>query len=197
MNQIKITEWCRKQKLFDNTLVIPDEVFIKLAEEDVYHIINFFTTNVFLYLPKREIEFFEWLKINDFEIWVDLWSDLKDEKYKVSISFLPFLIDRSIGFPICDLKYNDNYYFNSDHIVDKEALLFIDSIKKRFEMKKPLNLTQMLLLHISESPTDIWHFAYVYNFNLEDVKNSIRELIDDNMLIHLAKAEHLAGFIKF
>jgi len=196
-NENQILEWCERQDKNADYLTIPEEMFEMLNVESSNLIASYFNNNILIKLPRREIEFFEWLKENDRPVWEDLWGGTETEPYIVGISFLPLLIDKMTGFPICDLLDNDNYYFTNEHIVDKEAKIFLDSIKQRFEDKESLTLQQALMLHISVQPTDVWHFAYHFKTNLEATKHAARELAKDKMLVHLTDAEHLAPFIKF
>jgi len=195
MLQIEIQDWCLSQDLNTKHLELPENIFNTLDDESAIYIAGYFNNKKLIKLPEQEIQFFEWLKENDVKIWNDLWLDEHIEPYIVSISFLPLLIDKTIGFPICDLMDNDNYFFTSEHIRDKEAEMFLDSIKERFRRKETITLQQALLLRISMLPTDIWHFAYNFDINLEAAKNAIHELVNDNMLIHLTKTEHLAAFV--
>ena len=195
MPHIEIQDWCLSQDLNAKHLELPEDIFNSLDDESAIYIAEYFNNKKLIKLPEREIKFFEWLRENDVKIWNDLWLDDNVEPYIVSIAFLPFLIDRTIGFPICDLMENDNYFFTSEHIRDKEAEMFLDSIKERFRRKEQITLQQALLLRISMLPTDIWHFSYNFDIDLEAAKNAIHELVDDNMLIHLTKTEHLAAFV--
>jgi len=148
-------------------------------------------------LPDSEIKFFDWLKENDKDVWVDLWDNESEEPYLVGIAFLPLLIDKKRGYPICDLNLNDNYYFTKDHIVDKESEILLSSIQKRVMENQPISIAQKLLLQISLFPTDIWHFAYNNKITIADAKKAVETLIDDNVLVHLKDAEFLSAFVDF
>ena len=197
MQKEEILKWCESQDRNAHYLTIPEEMFKLLNNELAVEIATFFNNNILIKLPQQEIEFFEWLKENDRVVWDDLWADTDEEPYLISISFLPMLIDKLTGFPICDLMSNDNYYFTHEHIIEKEAKLFLESVQKRFENKEELTLQQALILQISIQPIDIWHFAYHYNTNLEATKRAAEELAADKMLLHVKNAEHLTSFIRF
>jgi len=192
-----ILEWCEAQDRNAHHLIIPEDKFDLLDEEMSNEIASFFNNNILIKLPEREIKFFEWLKENDPDVWHDLWGATDEIPYIVGISFLPLLIDKLTGFPICDLLETDNYYFTPEHIIEKEAKLFLESIQKRFKNNDELTLQQALMLQISVQPIDVWHFAYHYNTNLEATKKAAEELAADRMLLHLKNAEHLTTFIKF
>lgn len=192
----EVINWISEQVDSKESLVIPEEIFDKLNTENAKFICNSFNNNRMLKLPKREIEFFEWLKINDPKVWEDIWYEVTEEPYIVGIGLLPQLIDKLTGFPICELQFEDNYYFTAKHIVNKEAHLFVESIKTRFLDNQELTLQQLLLLQISSQPTDIWHFAYHFNQDLQKSKLAIKTLVQDKMLIHLTNAEHLTTFVE-
>ncbi len=192
----EIIKWCEKTAGQSQFIDFPEEIFNSINEETARELVVRFSANTFIRLPSREISFFEWLKLNAPEIWDDLWGDSGEEPYIVSISFLPLLTDSSRGFPICDLVKNDNYYFTEAHIADKESRIFLESVRERFLNKDKLSIAQTLILEISLAPIDIWHFAYRFGLDIGAAKNAVRELVDDNILIHLTDASHLAGFIE-
>jgi hypothetical protein len=115
----------------------------------------------------------------------------------VGMSFLPVLINKMRGYPICDLLDNDNYYFTSAHIVDKESEILLESARTRFMNNEDLTTAQLLILQISVSPTDIWHFAYNFNIDINEAKKAVEDLVQDNALVHLKEVEYLAPFIDF
>lgn len=192
-----VMNWFITQDMNQKYLTIPEEIYQSIDNKTAIQIVEQFYGKLLIKFPAREIKFFEWLKIEAPAIWNDLWANAEDDLYFVSITFLPVLVDKAIGFPICDLLENDNFFFTPEHIEGAEAKMIVDSIMKRFMNRDTLTLAQSLLLNISAMPTDIWHFAYNNNVTLDDVKEAVRELVDENLLIHLTDAEHLAGFIKF
>ena len=151
----KILKWCENPDLRGSYLDIPQEIIDLLDTESAETVAEFFNHNKLIKLPAHEIEFFDWLKKNDLEVWNDLWEDEQEEPYIVSVSLLPLLIDKSKGFPICDLLQTTNYYFTNEHIAGKEALLFLESIKERVKEGGELTPAQELFLEISEGPVDI------------------------------------------
>ncbi len=204
MNKIELIKWFQ-ELISSRDYLDLDQQTIELLDKDIaIYLAKYYQDSVLIKLPPFEIAFFEWMKQVDYSAWSDLWAskdivnsdEQHNEPYIVSISFLPNLLDKHRGFPICDLLEVDNYYFTEDHIVGKESGFLLDSIKSMFLEKKKLTIAQMLLLEISFFPIDIWHFAYKHKLDLSDAKNAVKELVDDNVLLHLVSAEHIAGFIE-
>ncbi len=196
MLDINITELCGSLYHSDGLLDIPEELYNTLSKEQAIEIAEYFKNDILISLPQKEIDFFEWLKINDEKIWNDLWIDEINEPYLVSIIFLPLLIYSEFkGFLICDLINNDNYYFSPKLMVDEESKIMVESSKERYLNKDSLTVAQLLALTISYSETDIWHFAFKYNFEIERVKKSVAQLVEDNVIIHLTEAAHLTPFV--
>ena len=197
MSSKEIKKWCSNQDTSSGILEIPEELFNSLDAAGANQITEFFRNNILIKLPDREIAFSEWLKSEDPDVWNDLWKNPEQQPYIVSIAFLPLLIDKLTGFPICDLMLNDNYYFTDDHIADKEAQIFTESSKQRFMDKEKLTIGQALMMQISVQPVDIWHFSYYFGINLNQAKETVKQLSDERMLIHIKLANHLAPFIRF
>lgn len=177
-----------------------DELIYEMPNEAAEEIAKRYGNRGLMKLPSKEIEFFEWVKRNDPNVWDDLWTGdtLDNESYVITLNFLPLLKkfpDR--GFPICDLLSTDNYYFTAQHMVDKESEMMVESVKQRFKGKHKLTLAQLLVLEISIDPIDIWHFAYKYKVNIDDAKEAAHELVEDGVLVHLKDADHLSSFIEF
>lgn len=193
----KLIDIINNQSAQSHFIELSDEIFLSLTNDVASELADKYGSSILMKLPSREIRFFEWLHENDKEIWDDLWGNTDEEPYIVGISFLPVLLDKMRGYPICDLMNNENYFFTSAHIVDKESEILLESAKTRFLNKEDLSVAQLLILQISISPTDIWHFAYNYRIDLNEAKQAVEELVQDNALVHLKEAEHLAPFINF
>lgn len=177
---------------------IPEEIYHNLQFEEAKKIADIYGGSTFIKLPKKEITFFEWLKKEDKDVWMDLWGDMEEEPYVVGLNFLPVLIySENRGFPICDLVENDNYYFTPSHMVDAESRTIIEAATNKFKDRKKLTYNQLLALEISLNPIDIWHFSYKHRIPVETAKEAVEELKDDNALVHLKEAEHLATFVDF
>lgn len=197
MDRAEIINWF-KQKASENAVIeVNDVMFEALTQDIAMELVSLLKSRNFIKLPLAEIRFFEWLKENDKAVWNDLWGEVDEEPYVVGLSFLPSVLDKNTGFPICDLLTVDNYYFTKTHIAHKEAEMLIESLKERYLNKQPLTVAQLLLLQISYSPTDIWHFAYNRNIPLETAKRAVSTLVEDKSLIHFKRADHLANFIEF
>lgn len=182
-----------------NLIEIDENLFAELQNEQI--LTNFLSniehTKMFK-LPQKEIDFFEWLKLEEPQIWKDLWSDELTPPYYVSLNFLPLIIKNGYrGFPICDLLNNDNYYFVPAHLADRESEIFADSSKTRFINRQALTVPQLLAMEISLDPIDIWHFAYKHKIEISEAKKAVKSLVDDELLVHLTDSEYLSVFINF
>jgi hypothetical protein len=195
------------QNTIDNCVHLGDEQLFNFSVDEINFIVSEFGGKRMVKLPQAETIFFEWFKINDPDVWDDLWNDNKydeedyavsDELYSVSITLLPYILDDSgRGFPICDLINNDNYYFHIDNMIGEESKIIIDSAKELFRNTQKITIAQLLAIEISIAPIDIWHFAYKHKLNLNEAKKSVQELIDDDALVHLTQAEYLIQFLPF
>lgn len=184
----------------ENMLHFEEEDYNKFSVENANYIHNFTNKRYLFKLPIHEINFHNWLKEVDPLVWNDLWKsdDISEEPYFVSTNFLPLLIEnKDRGFPICDLRTIDNYYFTSDHMVDEESKVFIDVSTSKLGNRERMTTTELLSLEISLAPIDIWHFAYKFKLSLNQCKEAVHSLVKDNALVHLKEAEHLALYIKF
>jgi hypothetical protein len=169
-----------------------------LNQEIAIQLIRTFGSSLLIKLPPKEIAFFEWLKAEHVDIWVDLWVDQDSEmKYIVSLSFLPLLLDPVRGFPICDLISNNNYYFTPAHLIGSDITFFVEAVKERFLQKESLTIAQLLALEISMAPIDIWRFSYHHGLDILAVKKAVEQLKEDEMLMHCMSHEELAEYVEF
>jgi hypothetical protein len=145
-------------------------------------------------LPDEEIAFFEWLKSEDIAVWNDLWANEEDPNM-VSIDLLPYFIGEAIGFPICDLIDEPNYWFAPKHIKPKGTENF-SVIEKKISANKNLTVDEALLVEVSQAPVDLWHFCYQYNYPVKKAKNIVRIMHRDDVLVHLAEREDLVKYIE-
>lgn len=202
-----ITEFFNKLAKGKNYIIFPEELIEKLTEQHAIIIRDYLETVQLFRLPKSEVQFFEWLKENDIEVWNDLWkldnpeesSDDEDKvDYLVSKIFLPVILKKDgRGFPICDLVTTDNYYFTPHQLADEESKIFVESSKERFLKKEILTTAQLLAIEISMGDIDIWHFAYKHNMELSKAKKAVADLVEDGVLVHLKESEHLIPFLNF
>ncbi len=197
METQEIFDWFDEKANNQEYVELSGRMLDEMNNDQAVLLAEYFGHSVLVKLPQREIDFFEWLKENDRDVWDDLWEEENEDPYIVGASFIPQLLDRHRGFPVCDLLENDNYYFTDKHIIGKESQLLIDSVRGRFQNKEPLTPAQLLILEISLSPIDIWHFSYKHNISIERAKSAVKELAEEEMLLHLTKAEHLANFVEF
>lgn len=180
----------------DKVLEIPNEIFSKMEKEYGELLQKEFNYTRLMRLPDPEVQFFEWLKENDRLVWNDLWQD-EELGYVISIEFLPKLLEKDgRGFPICDLRTIDNYYFTPQLLVDKESDVLVEAAKVRFKEKQALPTNQLLALEIHFGGIDVWHFAYKHKIDLAEAKKAAHSLVEDQILIHLTEAEHIAPILE-
>ena len=191
------------QSTIDNCVHLTDKQLFNFSDEEITFIVNNFAGKLMIKLPLIEINFFEWLKLNDPDVWTDMWSDCISENnisdlYRVSIIFLHHILDDSgRGFPICDLRNCDNYYFHISNMVDEESKIIIDTSKELFRRMQKITVAQLLAIEISIAPIDIWHFAYKHKLDLDEAKKAVQELVEDDALVHITQAEYLLPFLPF
>lgn len=198
MTDNELIDWCKSQVITNHVIDIPDNMFALINEDQAKLILNFFTTNTLFKLPQSEINFFEWLRENEESVWDDLWKDEVNPPYFVSLIFLPIIVKGGYrGFPICDLLNNENHYFVPAHLAERDSEIFLESSKTRFLNKETLTVPQLLTIEISMNPIDIWHFAYKHKIEIAEAKKAVASLANDELLVHLKEAEHIANFIDF
>jgi hypothetical protein len=197
MTDKELIDWFTAESGSSRYVRIPEDVFNSMDEDQARMLASHFSHSMLMLLPQREISFFEWLREKDFQVWDDLWGGVEEEPYVVGLSFLPLLLDKTRGFPICDLLTTDNYYFADAHFASEESKMLLESVQERFLKKEALTVAQTLMLEISVGPIDIWHFAYKYGIQLDAAKKAVSDLVDEKILFHFRNAEQLAGFIEF
>ncbi|MEY2719832.1 MAG: hypothetical protein RLZZ273_1198 [Bacteroidota bacterium] len=147
-------------------------------------------------LPAHEIVFQEWLRVQDPEVWNDLWSNEPEAPYLVSMSYVrEFIGSPGKGaFLICDLQTADNYYFTPDMLLEKESTDFVEAVRDRFLAGGNMTVEQAITVEMSAGPMDIWHFAYLRGVDLDRAKRAVASLVEDRIIVHVPKAEHLSSF---
>ncbi|MCX7909522.1 MAG: hypothetical protein N2560_08410 [Ignavibacteria bacterium] len=193
----EIIKWFELEKEKKQPIHIPPQLLTQITPEIAFELVRRFSNDTLVYLPEKEIQFFEWLKENDYDVWEDLWGNVDEEPYVVSISFLPLLVKNFGGFPICDLVNNINYYFTEEMIIKKTSHLLLETLREKFLRNEKLTIAQALLLEISVTPQDIWHFAYYHKISINEAKKAVQELVEDNLIVHFKTAEELADFVQF
>lgn len=196
MTEHEIVDWFDRTLQRDKPVSIPEEIIVKLSPQLARQIAERYRTFGLVRLPAYEQEFFQWLRQTDPAVWDDLWGGT-DEPYVVSVAFLPSLVDRRRGFPICDLQTTDNFYFFPEMLEwTAEARDYTEAVRNRFAAGEHLSTEQLLVLELSlGGAIDIWHFAYHHQLSIDEVKQAVAVLVDDKVLVHLSKAEQLAPFL--
>ena len=156
-------------------------------------IVEKFHGRALMKLPETEIDFFSWLKENDPDVWNDLWQD-EDDLYLVSIDLLSFFIEGGLGFPICDLVDQPNYWFNT-RLIKPKGMEKLEEIIVKLEQGNKINISEAFLLEISTRPVDIWHFCYNNNLPVDRLKKIVNDLVYDSFLVHLTDRDDLVKYI--
>ena len=174
-------------------IVLPDSVLDEMSADDLDDTLAAHGASRLMRLPEAEIAFFEWLRKSDPEVWADLWGDVAETPYLVSLAYLKAFAGRGAErrYFIRDLQTVDNYYFTPDMILIKESGDYIAASRSRLEESESLTLNQAFALQVSIGETDVWHFAYDHKRSVESVKGAVAELVDDHILVHVPKADHL------
>ena len=164
-----------------------------LRLDQVQAIVDEFHGRALMKIPQTEIDFFIWLKKNDPDIWDDLWQD-EDDMYLVSIDLLSRFIDGGLGFPICDLVNQPNYWFNV-RLIKPKGMEELENIIMKLEGGKKVTLSEAFLLEVSTRPVDIWHFCYHRNVSVDRLKQVVDDLVYDGFLVHLTDRDDLVKYI--
>ncbi len=177
-------------------LTFTEEDFATITPEQVDLLRSTYGARLLMRLPDHEVAFQEWLRENDPDVWRDLWENAEAPVYAVSLAFLPDLAGKGLegAFHICDLQTTDNYYFTPEMLLDKESADFVEAVRTRFLSGGTLSPEQALTVEISSGPTDIWHFAYRRGVDLARAKKAVAALVDDRVIVHVPKADHLSSF---
>lgn len=167
--------------------------FTAMDPDHIAAIQETFGATALMQLPEHEVAFFEWLRENDRDVWTDLWGDVAEAPYLVSLAYLESFTGENAGgrYYIRDLQTVDNYYFTPEMILQKESADFLAATRSRLEERESLTLNQAFALQVSVGPTDVWHFAYDHKRPVEAVKKAVSELVDDHILVHVPNADHL------
>jgi hypothetical protein len=195
-NNEQIIEFFSKLVNDQGVLIIPEDVFLKMEKDYGNLLKQDFEHAQMFRLPEFEIEFFKWVKETDPLVWNDLWKD-EEDPYVVSLEFMPRLLEQDgRGFPICDLQTIDNYYFAPQLMVDTESDVMVEAAKARFVERRGLTPSQLLALEVHYGGIDIWHFSYKHQIELQEAKDAVASLVEDQVLVHLTDAEHLAPILE-
>lgn len=174
-------------------LDLTDEEIDALSDADVEALQVEFGAHVLMKLPPRERAFMDWLKTEDPSVHEDLWEE--EEEMLVSLSFLGDLRKGGPGFAICELVFDDNYYFTQRH-VKPTGLGAMPGIFDRAERGEELSPGEVLMFEILKAPIDLWHFCYRYGVPLKRGREIVRELVTHEWLVHLTRAEDLIPYLE-
>ena len=184
------TEYLSKNRI----LSFSNEELKTLRSDEAQHFIRAMQRNILMRLPDDEIAFFEWLKVNDPEIWDDIWEG-EEDVYNVSLALLSQFVGNKNGFPICDLIDQPNYWFVVEHIKPK-GMEQIEVIFEKIEKGEQLGSMEMFLAEITQAPIDIWHFSYKYGLSVKAVKVMIEEMVHKGWIVHLSDREDLVKYVE-
>lgn len=166
-----------------------------LTADHIFALRDRYGSRVLMRLPDHEVAFFSWMRQEDPASWTDLWGG-EDEPYLVSLAHLEDLVGDAgtRGFMIRDLIGVDNYFFSPNLLIEKESDAFIGAVRERFSTNQSLTPAQLLAVEASIGPIDIWHFAYRHQIPLDTAKRAVAQLVDDRILLHVTRADHLAQY---
>lgn len=155
----------------------------QLTREQAEELVARFGSTTLISLPRRERDFFAWLREADPTVWQDLWGDDPDESYLVSIAFLPELLPKRRGFLICDLERQQNFFFTDQSITPEEGQLFLESALDIVHENGQLTMEQAFVIEAWRAPIDQWRFAYNYGLPLDQVKRMVLWMISEGILL--------------
>jgi len=190
---IKLINDIKNQLNQQNYIEFTPDQLLKLRLDQVQAVVDEFHGHALLKMPKSEIDFFSWLKINDPDIWNDIWQD-EDDMYLVSIDLLPHFIEGGLGFPICDLVDQPNYWFNT-RLIKPKGMEELENIIVKLENGVKVSVREAFLLEVSTRPVDIWHFCYHHNISVERLKKVVDDLVYQGFLVHLTDREDLIKYL--
>ncbi len=178
------------------TLRITDEEIAGMSAEERIRVQNHFKGRALMRLPEKEVAFFAWLKKEDPEVWNDLWP-AQEEAYVVSLTFLEQLGPEGNGFPICDLRVPDNYFFTERHIKIPDGVEALKEIIQKITRHETISVGEALMYEAYCSPIDIWHFSYRHHVPLAAAKQAVARLVEEGLLVHLTNSDDLVDYIEF
>lgn len=191
-----LSAFCQHSIEANGYIDFDDATLSSMSQRDANDVIATYGARTLMRLPAHEVVFQEWLRNADPEVWKDLWADEPDAPYLISLSFLQDFIGTAGkgAFLICDLQRADNYYFTPDMLLEKESTDYVSAVRDRFLAGGSMTVEQAITVEMSAGPMDIWHFAYLRGVDLERAKRAVGSLVDDRIIVHVAKAEHLSSF---
>lgn len=191
-----LRELCQASLVANGWVELTPSEIAHLTQQDAEDIFAEFGSRALFRLPSHEIDFFEWLRAHDPEVWNDLWADDVNAPYLVCLSYLQDFVG-AVGkgaFLIRDLQTQDNYFFTPDMLLEKESTAFVGAVRERFMAGERMTVEQALTVEISAGPVDIWHFAYLRNIELDRAKRAVESLVEDRIIVHVRSADHLSTY---
>lgn len=179
-------------------LELTEEQWAHLTVENVKELVSEDDTHKLIKLPAREVQFFEWLKVEAKDVWSDLWGeDQQENLYTVSTALLPEIVVEHRGFPVCDLQTVPNFYFTANHFLGEQGKHYMDAIHERRDEGEKLTVSQVFALEVERAPIDKWRFAYMYELPISSVDECIRELVEDEVLTYTGTRDELSDYLDF
>ena len=160
---------------------IGEEEIADLTREQAEELVALYGATTLITLPRKEREFFAWLRQHDEPIWNDLWG-ADEEPYRVSLGYLPDLLPNRRGFLICDLVDHPNVFFTVDNITTEDGAPFLDAAMEVIKSERMLSMDQAFVVEVWRAPIDQWRFAYMYRQPLEEVKKMVQWLVAEQIL---------------
>lgn len=195
MNLQKLIQQKDEQRQDDNFISFTNAELLSITDDQITHLIEYFHGYTLMRLPESEIEFFEWLKQEDAEVWQDLWGE-EDDLYLISVDLLRHLAGKFGTFPICDLEDTPNYWFSEKHIKPKGSEALPDIFLK-VESGQKLKINERFLFQLSGQTMDIWHFCYQFKIPLNKMKKIVDDMVYEGWIVHLPDPADLVKYIEF
>lgn len=177
----------------NRSLTISTEELVGVTPEQAELLQKKFGSRLLMHMPEHEIAFQEWLKVNDHVVWKDLWDDQEDPPYTISLAFLPDMIGKPnegrSSSAICRTRTTTSLRRTCCSTKSQQTSFLPFAIVLLAGARSP---EQALTVEISAGPTDIWHFAYRRGVDLERAKKAVAALVEDRIIVHVPKADHLS-----
>lgn len=167
---------------------ITDEEMAGLTREQADELVARYGSSALITLPKKERQFFEWLREHDEPIWNDLWGG-DETPYQVSLGYLADLLPNRRGFAICDLVDHQNFYFSTDNIGRENGSAFLDAALALVRREERISMEQAFVVEVWRAPIDQWRFAYMYKLPLDQVKLMVQWLLSEEILTLRSQSE--------
>lgn len=175
-----------------HTVEIAPEELAELTREQAQELVARYGSRTMIPLPEREVEFFNWLRGVDPDVWNDLWGE-DETPYLVSLAYLPDLLPRGRGFLICDLTKQPNLWFGAESITREEGVGLLDASINLVRDSGRISMEQAFVVEAWRAPIDVWRFAWMYNRPLDEVKALAAWLVGEGVLLLPETLEAMAA----